>query len=60
MSLRERIGIDLSRDVRIEDGVVWAAKNDVKYLDIQLDNDTNDITTFDEPLFAAFGLPATL
>jgi sugar phosphate isomerase/epimerase len=47
-SLRERIGIDLSRNVRIEDGVEWAAKNDVKYLDIQLDNDTNDITTFDE------------
>ena len=47
MGLRERIGIDLSRDVRIEDGVVWAAQNDVKYLDIQLDNDTNDITTFD-------------
>jgi sugar phosphate isomerase/epimerase len=47
MGLRDRIGIDLSRDVRIEDGVVWAAKNDVKYLDIQLDNDTNDITTFD-------------
>lgn len=53
MNLRERIGIDLSRDVRIEDGVVWAAKNDVKYLDIQLDNDTNDITTFDEKRVSA-------
>ena len=53
MSLRERIGIDLSRDVRIEDGVEWAAKNNVRYLDIQLDNDTNDITSFDEKRVAA-------
>jgi sugar phosphate isomerase/epimerase len=52
-NLRERIGIDLSRDVRIEDGVEWAAKNGVKYLDIQLDNDTNDITTFDDRRAAA-------
>jgi sugar phosphate isomerase/epimerase len=48
LKLRDRIGVDLSRNVRIEDGVEWAAKNGVKYLDIQLDNDTNDITTFDE------------
>jgi sugar phosphate isomerase/epimerase len=53
MKLHERIGIDLSRDVRIEDGVEWAAKNGVKYLDIQLDNDTNDITTFDDKRAAA-------
>ena len=53
MSLKERIGIDLSRDVRIEDGVEWAAKNNVKYLDIQLDNDTNDITSFDEKRVSA-------
>jgi len=53
MKLRDRIGIDLSRDVRIEDGVEWAAKNGVKYLDIQLDNDTNDITTFDDKRAAA-------
>ena len=51
--LRDRIGIDLSRDVRIEDGVEWAARNGVRYLDIQLDNDTNDITTFDEKRAAA-------
>ena len=53
MRLRDRIGVDLSRDVRIEDGVEWAAKNDVKYIDIQLDNETNDITTFDEKRVAA-------
>lgn len=53
MKLRERIGIDLSRNIRIEDGVEWAAGNNVKYLDIQLDNETNAITTFDSMRVAA-------
>src|SRR5688500_87424 len=53
MSLRERIGIDLSRNVRIEDGITWAAKNGVRYIDVQLDNDINNITTFDESRIAA-------
>ena len=48
MNLRDRIGIDLNRSVRIEDGVEWAAKKGVKHLDIQLDSDTNYITTFDD------------
>ena len=26
LNLRERIGVDLSRDVRIEDGVEWVGK----------------------------------
>jgi sugar phosphate isomerase/epimerase len=47
MKLHERIGIDLSRDIRIEDGIEWAAANNVKFLDIQLDTDTNAITSFD-------------
>jgi sugar phosphate isomerase/epimerase len=53
MKLRERIGVDLSRDVRIEEGIEWAAKNGVKFLDIQLDTDTNAITSFDERRIAA-------
>lgn len=53
MKLRERIGIDLNRNVRIEDGVEWAAKNDVKHLDIQLDSETNAITSFDEKRVSA-------
>jgi sugar phosphate isomerase/epimerase len=48
MKLLDRIGIDLSRSMRIEDGVEWAAKNNVRHLDIQLDNEANAITTFDE------------
>ena len=47
MKLKDRIGIDLNRDIRIEDGVTWAAKNGVKYLDIQLDTEANAITSFD-------------
>lgn len=53
MTLRERIGIDLSRNMRIEDGVEWAATNGVRYLDIQLDNELNAITSFDEKRIAA-------
>ena len=53
MKLRERIGVDLSRDVRIEEGIEWAAKNGVKFLDIQLDTDANEITSFDERRIAA-------
>ncbi len=53
MKLLERIGIDLNRNVRIEDGVEWAAKNHVKYLDIQLDTEANAITTFDTRRIAA-------
>ena len=53
MKLRERIGVDLSRDVRIEDGIEWAARNGVKFLDIQLDTDANAITSFDEARIAA-------
>jgi sugar phosphate isomerase/epimerase len=47
VTLRDRIGIDLSRNIRIEDGVEWAAKNGVRYLDIQLDTAANAITSFD-------------
>ena len=46
MNLRDRIGIDLNRNVRIEDGVAWAAKNGVRHLDIQLDSAANAITSF--------------
>ena len=53
MKLRDRIGIDLKRNMRIEDGAVWAAENGVKHLDIQLDSETNAITSFDEKRISA-------
>lgn len=53
MKLIDRIGIDLARNMKIEDGVEWAAKHAVRYLDIQLDNEQNAITSFDEKRIAA-------
>jgi sugar phosphate isomerase/epimerase len=48
MSLRERIGVDLGRKIRLEEGIEWAAKNEVRYIDIQLDTHDNAVTAFDE------------
>lgn len=46
--LRERIGVDLGRHLKLEDGIEWAARHDVKFIDIQLDTAANALTTFDE------------
>jgi sugar phosphate isomerase/epimerase len=46
-SLRDRIGVDIGRRLRLEDGLVWAARNDVRYIDIQLDTGENAFTRFD-------------
>ena len=48
MGLRERIGIDLGRRLKLEDGIEWAAKNNVRYIDIQLDTAANAVTAFDD------------
>ena len=48
MSLRDRIGIDLGRKIRLEEGIEWAAANGVRYIDIQLDTAANALTTFDD------------
>ncbi len=53
MSLKDRIGIDVNRTVTIEDGIEWAAKNGVRYLDFQLDTEANAITSFDAKRVAA-------
>jgi sugar phosphate isomerase/epimerase len=53
VKLRDRIGIDLRRHIRIEDGVEWAAKNEVRFLDIQLDTAANAVTSFDAKRAAA-------
>lgn len=47
-SLRDRIGVDLGRRMRLEDGLDWAARNGVHYLDVQLDVGPNRVTEFDE------------
>jgi sugar phosphate isomerase/epimerase len=53
MKLRDRIGIDLGRKLRLEDGIEWAAKNGVRFIDIQLDTADNAVTTFDDRRAAA-------
>ena len=47
MKLRDRIGIDLGRKIRLEEGIEWAAQNAVRFIDVQLDTGENTLTTFD-------------
>ncbi len=48
LSLKDRIGVDIGRRAKLEDGLAWAARNDVFYIDIQLDYGANAMETFDE------------
>ena len=48
MSFRDRIGVDLGRRISVEDGIAWAAANDVKYFDVQLDIAPNAMERFDD------------
>ena len=48
MKLLDRIGIDISRRMKLEDGIEWAAKHGVRYIDIQLDTAANAFTSFDD------------
>ena len=47
-NLKSRIGVDIGRRAKLEDGLAWAAVNEVFYVDIQLDSGANAIETFDE------------
>ncbi|WP_246523256.1 sugar phosphate isomerase/epimerase family protein [Neoroseomonas eburnea] len=44
----DRIGVDVGRKLRLEDAVEWAARNQVRHIDIQLDTGANAVTTFDD------------
>ena len=48
MTLKDRIGVDIGRRAKLEDGIDWARANGVRYIDIQLDTAANAITTFDD------------
>jgi sugar phosphate isomerase/epimerase len=48
MGLRDRIGIDIGRRLALEDAIAWAARHDVRTIDIQLDTATNALTSFDD------------
>ncbi len=48
MSFKDRIGVDASRKISMEEAVAWAKSNDFKYLDCQIDVVQNALETFDE------------
>ena len=41
MSLRDRIGIDVGRRLKLEDAIEWAAEHEVHWIDIQLESGAN-------------------
>ena len=47
MKLRDRIGVDISRRLKLEDAIEWAAKNELRHFDIQLDIGENALPKFD-------------
>ena len=47
MTLRERIGIDVGRKLPMEEGIAWAAANDVGHIDAQADIAPNALASFD-------------
>jgi sugar phosphate isomerase/epimerase len=51
--LRDRIGVDIGRRLRLEDAVIWAVRHDVRHIDIQLDTAANALTGFDDRRCAA-------
>jgi sugar phosphate isomerase/epimerase len=48
MDLKDRIGVDIGRRAKLEDGITWAVKNGVRCIDIQLDAAANALNTFDD------------
>ena len=48
MTFKDKIGVDCSRKVPVEEAVQWAKANDVTYIDCQIDIDPNPLESFDE------------
>ncbi|MGE4046022.1 MAG: sugar phosphate isomerase/epimerase family protein, partial [Acetobacteraceae bacterium] len=46
-TLRDRIGIDVGRKLRLEDAVAWATRHGVRVIDVQLDTGENAFTRID-------------
>jgi len=53
MGLKDRIGIDLAGKIRIEEGIEWAGRNGVRFIDIRLDTHENTFTRIDDARAAA-------
>ena len=43
----DRIGVDISPQLPLEDAIEWAARNSVSLVDVQLDTGRNNVTSFD-------------
>lgn len=48
MNLEQRIGVDLGRKIKLEDGIRWAAKNKIAYIDCEIDVEPNNLRSFNE------------
>jgi sugar phosphate isomerase/epimerase len=48
MSFAERIGIDVGKRARIEDGIQTAIQNGIKYLDLKIDIAPNNVESLDD------------
>jgi sugar phosphate isomerase/epimerase len=46
-TLRDRIGIDIGRKLKLEDAIAWAASHGVRFIDVELDAGANAFTSFD-------------
>ncbi len=46
--LKERIGVDLGRRLPVEEGIEWAARNEVFFIDVQTDIHPNALESFDD------------
>ena len=46
--MKNRIGVDVGRKLSVEDAIVWASRNDVKYIDCQIDVEPNSLYSFNE------------
>ena len=48
MTLRDRIGVDVGRKLKLEDAIEWAALHEVRRIDIELDTGANALASFDD------------
>ena len=46
--MKDRIGVDVGRKLSVEDAIVWASTNDVKYIDCQIDVEPNALYSFND------------
>ncbi len=46
--MKQRIGVDVGRKLSVEDAIIWASNNEVKYIDCQIDVEPNSLHSFDK------------